>query len=121
MRCNFSTLPRRLNRRPRLTSFFDACYGQPSMARSLVLIAIVLVASGCATRASYQRLTADVAALRGDVNDLRQAQDATTRDVARAAAEARSLEARVGELVATQTTAAKEVSALRDRVETAET
>src|SRR5438105_15954047 len=81
-----------------LTSFSPACYGQPSMGRSLALLVLAVLATGCATRASYHRLTADVAALRSDVTDLRQAQEATSRDAARTTAEPRALEARPGEV-----------------------
>src|SRR5436189_3950937 len=104
----------------KLTSFSCACYGQPSMGRSLALLVLALLATGCATRASYHRLTADVATLRGEVTDLRQAQEAAGRDGARTAAEARALEAKLTELSGAQTAAANDVATLRERVEKAE-
>jgi tol-pal system protein YbgF len=96
-----------------LTTFSDTRHG-------LLLLAVALLVTGCATRASYQRLTADVAALRGEVTDLRQAQDAAGRDVARTAGEARALEARIGEVTAAQAVSTSELSTLRERVEKAE-
>src|SRR5262249_54018554 len=97
-----------------------ACYGQPSMIRTLALLMVALLAAGCATRASYHRLTADVAALRGEVTELRQAQEAAARDLARTAAEARALETRVSEVSQIQASAANELATLRQRVATAE-
>jgi tol-pal system protein YbgF len=94
---------------------------QPSMSRSLALAFVALLAAGCATRASYHRLTADVDALRAEVTELRQAQQAATRDVARATAESRALEARLTELSGAQAVAASELATLRERVQTAET
>jgi len=90
------------------------------MGRSLALIVVALLATGCATRASYHRLTADVAALRGEVTDLRQAQEAAARDVARTAAEARGLEGRITQVSGAQAASASELTTLRERVETAE-
>src|SRR5207244_4517247 len=81
---------------------------------------LAVPATGSATRASYHRLTADVAALRGEVTDLRQAQEASSRDVTRTTAETRTLEARLGEVSAAQTNAANEVATLRGRLHTAE-
>src|SRR6185436_555938 len=105
----------------KLTTAWDGCYGRPSTGRSLALIVVALLATGCATRASYHRLTADVAALRGEVTDLRQAQEAAGRDVARTAAEARALEARVTEVTTAQVLAMSELTTVRERVEKAET
>ena len=90
------------------------------MTRPLALMAVALLATGCATRASYHRLTADVATLRGEVTDLRQAQETSGRDLARTSAEARALEAKLTELNGAQTAAANEVTTLRERVEKAE-
>jgi len=90
------------------------------MGRSLALIVVALLATGCATRASYHRLTADVAALRGEVTDLRQAQEAAARGVARTATRgprARGPDHR-GEW--RPGVSASELTTLRERVETAE-
>ena len=90
------------------------------MNRSLALTFVALIAAGCATRASYHRLAADVSTLRGEVNDLRQAQEGASRDAARAAGEVRTLEGRVQELAAAQATSGNEVTTLRERVAVAE-
>jgi len=90
------------------------------MSRSLALALVALLATGCATRASYHRLRTDVAALRGEVTDLRQAQEVTSRDVTRATAEARGMDARVAEGTAAQKSAAEEIATLRGRLEAAQ-
>src|SRR5438477_6946919 len=120
VRRSFNTGWRAARGPAKLTSFSRACYGLPSMGRSLALLVLALLVTGCATRASYHRLTADVATLRGEVTDLRQAQGTTSRDVARTAAEARALEARLSEMSAAQTNAVGEVTTLRGRLDTAE-
>jgi tol-pal system protein YbgF len=104
-----------------LTIFSGACYGLLSMSRALTLVLLALVVTGCATRASYQRLTTEVATLRSQVTDLRQSQDAASRDLAQATADVRALEARLAEASATQAAAANEVATLRARVDKAET
>ena len=95
------------------------------MSRSLVLACVALLVTGCATRASYHRLAADVDALRAEVTELRQAQQAAARDIARATAEARALEtraleARITEISGAQAVASSELATLRERVQTAE-
>jgi len=70
---------------------------------------------------SYHRLTADVSprfAARSP--DLRQAQEAAARGVARTATEARALEGRITEVSGAQAVSASELTTLRERVETAE-
>jgi tol-pal system protein YbgF len=90
------------------------------MGRSLALVTLALLATGCATRASYHRLTADVAALRSEVTDLRQAQEGSGRELARAVAEGRALDARLTELNSAHKDAVAEVAALRARLDSAE-
>jgi len=90
------------------------------MSRALTLIIVAVLATGCATRAAYNRLRTDVATLRGELTDLRQAQEATSRDAARVTAEARALDARQAEVTAAQRSTADEVTALRGRLETAQ-
>jgi tol-pal system protein YbgF len=91
------------------------------MGRPLALVIVVIVAAGCATRASYHRLGADVAALRSEVTDLRQSQESTGRELARTVAETRALDARLSELNTAHKDAVAEVAALRGRLDTAET
>jgi tol-pal system protein YbgF len=91
------------------------------MGRPLALVIVVIVAAGCATRASYHRLGTDVATLRGEVTDLRQAQESTARDLARTAGETRALDARLSELNTAHKDAVAEVAALRGRLDAAET
>ena len=91
------------------------------MARPLALVIVALLATGCATRASYHRMRTDVAALRGEVTDLRQAQEATSRELARTSAESRALDARLTELDKAHKDAVAEVAALRARLEAGET
>jgi tol-pal system protein YbgF len=90
------------------------------MARPFALAIVALLATGCATRASYQRMRTDLATLRGEITDLRQAQEATSRELARTVAETRGLDARVTEVNTAHKEAVSEVAALRARLETAE-
>jgi tol-pal system protein YbgF len=91
------------------------------MGRRLALVSVALLLTGCATRASYHRMRTDVDALRGEVTTLREAQETTTRDLARTMAQTQDLDARLTELNAAHKNAVAEVAALRARVETAET
>jgi tol-pal system protein YbgF len=91
------------------------------MGRPLALVIVAILATGCATRASYHRLTNDVATLRGEVTDVRQQQEATTRELARTVAENHALDARLNELNTAHKDAVTEVAALKARLETAET
>lgn len=87
------------------------------MNRSLVGLALAaLVASGCATRASFHRLRGDVAGLRADLTDLRHSQDLAARDVARVLAEVKSLDDRALELQAGIRQATGDVGRVRDEL-----
>jgi tol-pal system protein YbgF len=90
------------------------------MTRQLALAVLLLLATGCATRGSYHQLRTEVSAVRGEVNDLRQAHTMTSRDLARVTAERRALEARASELSNALNEAAAEVARLHTRVEAAE-
>jgi tol-pal system protein YbgF len=90
------------------------------MGRSLALVTLALLATGCATRASYHRLTADVAAVRSEVTDLRQAQERMVLELARTLAQGRALDARLAELNTAHKDAVAEVAALRARLDSAE-
>lgn len=65
------------------------------MNRALGVMAVtVVLATGCASRGSVNRLQADVAALRSDLAAARAVQDAATRELAQARAEIQALDAR---------------------------
>ena len=89
--------------------------------RSLALVLVAFAVTGCATHTSYQRLTTEVATLRSQMSELRQSQEAASRDLAQATAEVRALEARLTEASAAQAAAATEVATLRARVDQADT
>jgi tol-pal system protein YbgF len=90
------------------------------MSRALALLVVLLIVSGCATRSSHTRLRSDVAAVRADLTDLRQAQDATARELARAVADHRALQASAAEVDAALRERAVELGRLRARLEAAE-
>jgi tol-pal system protein YbgF len=86
-----------------------------------VPVALLLVSSGCATRASVNRLRDNVATLQRDLSVLRQAYDAVARDAAMAKMESRALEGKVSEATAALSESRSELAALRARLEAAET
>ena len=86
----------------------------------LVAAVLVLLATGCATRSSVNRLRADVATMRAEVTDLRQAQEATAQGLARTTAEGRALPPRIAEVAAVLKERSDEVARLRARVEALE-
>jgi tol-pal system protein YbgF len=91
------------------------------MIRPLALAAaLVMLVTGCATRAAHHRLRADLEAVRGDMTELRHAQETTARDLARAVTESRALVARVAEVSTALADGTAEVARLRARVEAAE-
>ena len=92
------------------------------MTRPLALGAVLVVlATGCATRGAYHRMQADVATVRSEMTDLRKAQEATPRELARAGAESRTLQTRLAEVSVALKEANAELTRLRARVEAAET
>jgi tol-pal system protein YbgF len=92
-----------------------------AMTRPLALVAVLVVlATGCATRGAYHRMQAEVATVRSEMTDLRKAQETTARDLARASAESRALEARLSEVSVALKEGNAEVTRLRTRVEAAE-
>ena len=86
----------------------------------LVPATLVLLATGCATRSSLNRLHVNVATMQRELNDLRQAHEAMARDVALAKAENRTLQAKAAELAAALAESRTEVATLRLRVDAAE-
>jgi tol-pal system protein YbgF len=66
------------------------------MTRPLGLLAVLLVvASGCATRASVRRVQADLGALRGELSGLRQAHDEHAHETTRSIEQLRALDGRL--------------------------
>jgi len=84
----------------------------------LVLGLLVPLGAGCATRASVRRIHTDVAVLRSELAELREAQAATTRELARQSAEHRALQARSAEVDGALRQAREEIGRLRDRKST---
>jgi len=85
-----------------------------------VLLAISLLALGCATRSSVSRALDDVDAMRTEVAQLRLSHDATLRELARVSAQNRALETRLVELSTAQRTTAADIARLQERVDAAE-
>jgi len=86
----------------------------------LVAAVLVLLATGCATRSSVNRLRADVATMRTELTDLRQAQEATALGLARTAAEGRALPPMIAQVAAVLKERSDEMARLRARVEAIE-
>jgi tol-pal system protein YbgF len=95
-------------------------YDWQASGRLLILGIVALDASGCATRGSVSRVCDDVGALRVEVTHLGQSHEAVMRDLARAMAETKSLEAGVAEMAAAQRASAAQMAKLRERVEATE-
>src|SRR5207245_2494387 len=72
------------------------------MSRGLcVLAALVILASGCASRRAVDRLGSDVGRLRSELAEMRVAQEATSRDLANVTSKLQALDVRtLGEEVA---------------------
>ena len=86
----------------------------------LVAAVLVLLATGCATRSSVNRLRADVATMRAELTDLRQAQEATALGLARTTAEGRALPPMIAQVAAVLKERSDEMARLRARVEAIE-
>lgn len=105
-------------------SFHDRSYDVASRSirrRDLLAAAVlVLLTTGCATRSSVNRLRADVATMRVELTDLRQAQEATALGLARTTAEGRALPPMIAEVAAVLKERSDEMARLRARVEAIE-
>jgi tol-pal system protein YbgF len=87
------------------------------MNRALGVIAVTAVlATGCASRGTVNRLQADVERLRAELADTRTAQGLATREIQRAHAELQQLDARTRELGAGVHATSEEVARLAARV-----
>ena len=63
------------------------------MSRGLcVLAALVILASGCASRRAVDRLGSDVGRLRSELAEMRVAQEATSRDLANVTSKLQALD-----------------------------
>ena len=91
------------------------------MTRALaILAAMVVVATGCATRGAVTRLRGDLAQLRSELTYTRAAQETVTQDIAHATAELRALDARTRELAGRVRETADEAARLGSRTGAAE-
>jgi len=91
------------------------------MTRALaILAAMVVVATGCATRGAVTRLRADLAQLRSELAYTRAAQETAAQDIAHATAELRALDARTRELAGRVRETADEAARLGSRTGAAE-
>jgi len=69
------------------------------MSRALcVLAAVAILAGGCASRRAVGRLESDVARLRSELGEMRDAQEATARGLATVTSQIQALDARAGEV-----------------------
>jgi len=105
-------------------SFHDWSYdvASRSIRRPDLLAAAVLVllATGCATRSSVNRLRSDVATMRAELAELRQAQEAAALSLARTTAEGRALPPMIAQVAAVLKERSDEIARLRARIETIE-
>lgn len=105
-------------------SFHDRSFGVASRLTRLLAPAalgiLALLATGCATRSSVDRLRADVANLRTELHHLSQAQQTTASELSRALAESRPMAARTLEVASAVQEITAEVARLRVRVEAVE-
>jgi len=85
-----------------------------------ILLILALLATGCASRSSVDRVRADVANMRFQLSDLRQAQQTASSELARVMADSRPIAARTLEAAALAEETAAEVARLRARVESLE-
>jgi tol-pal system protein YbgF len=91
------------------------------MTRACVWLAIVtLVTTGCATRGSVRRLGADLEQMRIELAEVRQAHEATSRELAQALRELQILDARTADVQAGIRETTAEMANLRARVDVAE-
>jgi len=91
------------------------------MTRALaILAAMVVVATGCATRGAVTRLRGDLAQLRSELAYTRAAQETAIQDIAHATAELRALDARTRELAGRVRETADEAARLGTRTGAAE-
>jgi tol-pal system protein YbgF len=103
-----------------LTSATTAHDGGGRGVTPFVLLAVSLMAVGCASRSSVSRVRDDMGALRAEITELRTSHEATVRDLARVGAQSRALEARLAELSAAQSATAASIATLQERVNAAE-
>ena len=103
-------------------TFFEAlCYVPTPMkdlSRAAVIAGIValLALTGCASRASVRQVQSDVAALKDQVAELRKAQDASTRELAKTVGELKALDAQLAKAVQGEKTAEQQAARLDARL-----
>src|SRR5213594_3530475 len=107
---------RRYLARPEIDFVFVRVLRSARMTRALaILAAMVVVATGCATRGAVTRLRADLAQLRSELAYTRAAQETAIQDIAHATAELRALDARTRELAGRVRETADEAARLGSR------
>src|SRR5437867_3276017 len=116
-----SSSARRYLARPEIDFVFVRVLRSARMTRALaILAAMVVVATGCATRGAVTRLRADLAQLRSELAYTRAAQETAIQDIAHATAELRALDARTRELAGRVRETADEAARLGTRTGAAE-
>jgi tol-pal system protein YbgF len=83
------------------------------LGRLVVLVGVVAIASGCAGR----ERSAEVAALRSQIEELRKSQETNARDLARLAGEVKALDAQSAFLVGEAKTTSEELPRLKTAIE----
>lgn len=83
-------------------------------------LALIVLAAGCASRASVREVAARAELVRAEVAALRQAQQDAVRDDAQARADLKALEERVRDLAAAVTASSEELARVRARLTAAE-
>src|SRR3989442_7951781 len=116
-----SSSARRYLARPEIDFVFVRVLRSARMTRALaILAAMVVFATGCATRGAVTRLRADLAQLRSELAYTRAAQETAIQDIAHATAELRALDARTRELAGRVRETADEAARLGTRTGAAE-
>ena len=82
----------------------------------LALVALAVLACGCATRGSVRNLHSDLGALRNEVELLRQAHEQISRETATALEEIKALESRVRDLTTSGNRTAGDLTKLNARL-----
>src|SRR5713101_2722746 len=78
----------------------------------LMLVALVAVSSGCASGERAQRAN-EIAALRGQVEELRRGQETNAREIARLSGELKAMDAQSAFLVGEAKTTAEELARIK--------
>jgi len=83
---------------------------------SVMLVALVVLASGCATRSSVRHVQSDVSSLRSEVGLLRQSNEQISRESAQSLTELKALQARLRDFTTAAAQASGEVAKLSSQL-----